>query len=374
MINVLAVPRDDFYEVRGGDRVMLEKIQAHTQSHGVDIHIHLANELNEVNKNIDALYITQVFQLSSLNKALEWAKIYQIPVFLSPLAEDGLPQWFHEASKSVAKWRILVNVLGSQNAENAYISWRYLRRKRSAKWRATRDVLASVFLVPNSQAELDHLCDWYDLTSPSAAIVPLGIDKTVFSRSLNHKPQVLDMDLHDYILEVGSICRRKNQLGLLKACFHRPELIVFLGKPSPYEFDYYDELVSLASRRGRVVFLEWINECELPGLYANAKVHVLPSWSERPGLVTLEAVVAGSPVVSTQFSPIRDYLGDGVVLCNPRFADSITSAIDLAIGNPPSIELREKVLQSYTWHKTGERFAKIIMGHLKLNRAYSLSH
>ena len=53
----------------------------------------------------------------------------------------------------------------------------------------------------------------------------------------------------------------------------------------------------------------------LADLYQGARVHILPSWFETTGLVSLEAALSGCSVVSTERGHAEEYLGgDGLVL------------------------------------------------------------
>jgi glycosyltransferase involved in cell wall biosynthesis len=88
---------------------------------------------------------------------------------------------------------------------------------------------------------------------------------------------------------------------------------------------------------------------QLRNLYRGARVHVLPSWFETTGLVSLEAALSGCSVVSTSLGHAREYLGDLAWYCDPREPASILAAVRQAWGTPPSSALRQRVLDHYTW-------------------------
>lgn len=134
----------------------------------------------------------------------------------------------------------------------------------------------------------------------------------------------------DFILQISRIQYLKNQLNLLKSMENDSMLpIVFVGKVM--EENYYKSLVKIASKRGNVFFLPEIEHEDVYSFYRYAKVHVLLSFRESPGLVSLEALSQGCPVVVSdeRFAPIYTYFAnnDGVEVTNPLNLSSIRSAI-----------------------------------------------
>jgi glycosyltransferase involved in cell wall biosynthesis len=66
----------------------------------------------------------------------------------------------------------------------------------------------------------------------------------------------------------------------------------------------------------------------MPALYRAASTLVFPSTREGFGLVVLEAMASGVPVVTSRIAPFTEYLGDDdVEWCDPFDAGSIASAM-----------------------------------------------
>ncbi len=91
-----------------------------------------------------------------------------------------------------------------------------------------------------------------------------------------------------------------------------------------------------------VIFTEWIPEYNLPYYYAACDVFVIPSIIEGFGLVTIEAMATGKPVIGTNVGGIPDTIEDekNGYLVPPRDPESLAQKIILLLQDS---ELREKM-------------------------------
>jgi glycosyltransferase involved in cell wall biosynthesis len=72
----------------------------------------------------------------------------------------------------------------------------------------------------------------------------------------------------------------------------------------------------------------------MPALYRAATAFAFPSVKEGFGLVVLEALASGVPVVTSRIAPFTEYLGDDdVVWCDPLDASSIAAAMTDALDD-----------------------------------------
>ena len=68
-------------------------------------------------------------------------------------------------------------------------------------------------------------------------------------------------------------------------------------------------VIKLGKKRGNTFFLGEISHDDIYPYYSKAKVHVLPSFRESPGLSTLEAAVFGVNCVVSFHGPVAEYFG-----------------------------------------------------------------
>jgi glycosyltransferase involved in cell wall biosynthesis len=94
-----------------------------------------------------------------------------------------------------------------------------------------------------------------------------------------------------------------------------------------------------------------------------ARVHVLASWTEVVGRVSLEAALGGAAVVLSDVGFGPDYLGrdsEGVFLFEPGDAAGLREALlaAWARGRDPESDLVSRVERRYTWDAVGPRLVE----------------
>jgi len=151
-----------------------------------------------------------------------------------------------------------------------------------------------------------------------------------------------DTGLSDFVLCVGRVESRKNQLMLLKALEDSELPVVFATGGFTYQPQYAKACVAF-QRKGKTIFMNRLEDNVLASAYAAARVHVLPSWYELPGIVSQEAAKRGTNVVVTDNGTARDYFGDAAYYCCPDDPQSVLSAVQEAFDSPTRQGLAESV-------------------------------
>jgi GT2 family glycosyltransferase/glycosyltransferase involved in cell wall biosynthesis/Tfp pilus assembly protein PilF len=156
-----------------------------------------------------------------------------------------------------------------------------------------------------------------------------------------------------FVLCVGRLETRKNQLMLMKALEDDDLTLVFVVGDFTYQ-PSYRELCEKFQRQGRRLFVGHVPELQLAAFYIAALCHVLPSWYELPGLVSVEAAAYGCPVVASTWGGVVDYLPtDRFFGCQPDDPASIRSAVFQAIQSNPRAETASQARQ-FTWQRSAE--------------------
>ncbi len=350
--------REDSQENPGGDTIQMLKTKTALESMGVDIQEQSVHELDHL-RDFDIAHVFNIQMPNSAFSAFQKIQEYNIPIALSSIFWDMFAHWFEMASKGPIKWRLLNRLLGKSRTREIYINWQQRKAPGNTEWQTQQCLLAQANRVlPNSFSEANLLQKTFQLNADflqKVDVIPNGIDPSLYLTQPEPSSAFAEKyGVRDFVLQVGTIHPVKNQIGLIQA-LHNPTVpIVFIGKVQAEWSDYAKHCKALASERGNVIFIDRLPHEELPGVYALAAVHALPSWRETPGLVSLEAGAAGCKVVSTSIGSTYDYFKDLAWYCYPDDNNSIRNAVENALQAPRTTALRDRVLSKYTWQQAAE--------------------
>jgi glycosyltransferase involved in cell wall biosynthesis len=207
-------------------------------------------------------------------------------------------------------------------------------------------MLADV-IVPNSQTECDALARVLELPREQFMPVMNGVERH-FAPPHDQNAFRKKYGIYgSFILNVGNIERRKNQLNLVRALIGNDFPLVMVGQVR--EPDYAERVSAEAD--GRVHFLGPLKNDDplLASAYAACAVFALPSTCETPGLAALEAAAAGAPMAVTREGSAREYFGDMCQYVDPTDPADIVRGIGNAIAAGPCPTLSAHVVENFAW-------------------------
>ncbi|MDM0054342.1 MSMEG_0565 family glycosyltransferase [Variovorax fucosicus] len=224
---------------------------------------------------------------------------------------------------------------------------------------------------------------WQDILARQhgvdAAEVGNGVDTRRFSPQMQPEDAALAQRLGvrtnaPVIVAVGGVEERKNTLRLLQAFVllrsRRPDaqLVIAGGASLLDHARYAREFKAFAQASGIAVGPEQpllltgpLADTDMPGLYRLADVVAMPSLNEGFGLVVLEALASGVPVVVSRIAPFTEYLEDGdCEWADPQHAASIAEALDRALLHVDSAAVARsaaRLARRFSWAASAERHA-----------------
>ena len=160
-----------------------------------------------------------------------------------------------------------------------------------------------------------------------------------------------------YILFIGSASPRKNLATLIQACRRlwadgRSTQLVVAGPSQPRAVPGASGDIAA----GRIAWIGYVPEGDLPALYNGAAVAAFPSSYEGFGLPALEAMSCGTPVLVGRGGAIPEVVGDGGVLLDPLDPDTIARELVGLLDHPARRErVRGRGLErsrAFTWSRT----------------------
>lgn len=158
----------------------------------------------------------------------------------------------------------------------------------------------------------------------------------------------------DYILTVGAIEERKNQLLIVKALYEgKLDLpLVIVGRPVGNCQQELEKYVFKMGMSSRVIILNNVSTLDLPVLYQLSSLFVYPSFYEGFGIPLLEALTSGIPVISSKGSCLEEAGGPGSIYIDPRNAAELGNAMDQILSDTLK---REQMVQN--GHLHAEQFS-----------------
>jgi glycosyltransferase involved in cell wall biosynthesis len=218
--------------------------------------------------------------------------------------------------------------------------------------RDRRNVAAADVVLTNSEFTSEVVSGYY---GRSFRVCRLGVNPDRFRPNGGARG--------DYVLSVGELQHHKGFDFLIRALAElprrtRPELVIFANYGNPAVADH---LEGLAARHGVTLRLRAGPEDELVRAYQGARAFVYGSHKEPFGLVVLEAMACGLPVVAVEEGGVPEIVLPEVngLLC-PRdeqiFAETLSRVLgDSHLADSMVREGRRLAETEWTWEAAAER-------------------
>lgn len=212
-------------------------------------------------------------------------------------------------------------------------------------------------ILPNSQAECEQLAGLTGLPTSRFSPVVNGVDAIFFDRT---QPEVFRTatGIHDpFVLCMGNIEERKNQLRLIEALGDTELHLVLAGQER--EAAYAEQCRAAAG--SNVHFIGTLEHGSLVqrAAYAAADVLVLPSTLETPGLAALEAAASGCRLALTHEGCTKEYFQDHAVYLDPYDVESIRLSVFSALSRPLNPSLPAFIQERYTWKRAATQLINV---------------
>ena len=232
-----------------------------------------------------------------------------------------------------------------------------------------RSIHAADELFAVSRMWRDHFRGHFGRT---ATIVGNGVDRTQFSPRPDGRENALrrrfGLSAGPVFLAIGGVEERKNTIAILRAFAEvrrtRGEArLVIAGGASvldhgEYQRRFAEAWAASGLPAGAAIVTGPMAQADMPALYRVADTLVFPSLNEGFGLVVIEAMACGRPVVAPKIAPFTDYLGKAeAVWCDPRDVQSIAAAMTASLVKPMRDRLAMRGLEvaaGHDWRRVAE--------------------
>jgi glycosyltransferase involved in cell wall biosynthesis len=245
------------------------------------------------------------------------------------------------------------NGLGPQARRSA---WNERITMRRAVKRATR-------ILAISQSTASDVAELVPEVTAKVDVTPLAADE----RFRADRPPSELAEIRErfglpgtFVLSTGTLAPRKNFLRLVRAYAALPAALrettplVLAGRRGWDDEPIFAVIDSLPA--GQIRHLDFVQDDELPTLYAASTVFCFPSLYEGFGLTILEAMQSGVPVLTSNVSSLPEVGGQAAVYVDPRDEGELSAALEQLLTDAAMREALAAAgperAKEFSWEKT----------------------
>ncbi|GMA49521.1 spore coat protein SA [Alicyclobacillus contaminans] len=271
---------------------------------------------------------------------------------------ENRPSWVPAIRRMVPHAKIVLNLHSTTFLGPRHISVRQARA-----------VLKSVdAVVTNSRYLQREIRRRFHLSNRDwrAAVIHPGVSLDAFTAMERRK----EADPPFRILFVGRVIRQKGVHVLVEAVrqlvkMKIPVRATIIGGTHPWERQYRKRLEQ-RTRRLPIQWIGFVSPSDLPEWFADADVLVCPSqWDEAFGLVNVEALAAGVPVVASRVGGIPEVITSecGVLIRDYRRPEAFAEVFRTLAEHREHLQhLADQTrnrAEQFTWRRTGRAFERL---------------
>ncbi len=161
----------------------------------------------------------------------------------------------------------------------------------------------------------------------------------------------------DYLIWSAKIMAYKNPLDAIKAAKSAREKIILIGRINDQEY-FETKIKPLLSKN--VIYSGEVSFSKAIELYGKAKAFLFPiKWQEPFGLVMIEAMACGTPVIAYPNGAVAEVIKDGKTGFIVKNVNEMTKAIK-NINKIDRKKCRERVEKYFTVKKMVDNYEKVI--------------
>lgn len=241
-----------------------------------------------------------------------------------------------------------------------------------------RTVERASLLITDSQFVKDEAVQLLGVSVQRVEVVPLGVDPCFAPRARADCAVALarhGLRHGEYLLAVSTLEPRKNLQRLLSAFAVLPASLrqryplVLVGVRG-WHTEGIERAAAPLEARGEVRRLGYVDEADLPAIYAAARAFAFVSLHEGFGLPPLEAMASGVPVLSSNASCLPEVLGTAALQVDPLDEEAITGGLQRVLMDEPwraeAIAAGLSQASRYTWAQCVEQTLAVYQRALQL--------
>lgn len=249
---------------------------------------------------------------------------------------------------------------GSKVKKSLIRRWGYQAVFYSSLWRAEK-------IIAISRHTKENLIKYFKVPEKSIAIIYPGVEENC--RETFDQNQIAALKekygiTKPFVFYVGVWRDHKNLPGLVKAfdlLKFRPDFDcqLVLGGKTDGRYPEIARAIAASPFKSDIIAPGFIPQKDLPLFYGAASLFVLPSFCEGFGLVALEAMACGCPVIGSDTTSLPEILGQAALYFNPKKPEEIADLAGRILTDPAlAQDLKIRGLQQakkYNWQDCAKK-------------------
>jgi len=198
-------------------------------------------------------------------------------------------------------------------------------------------------------------------------VIPEGVDLEKFNRNIDASDINEKLGNERKILFVGNLHPNKGvhflikSFALVKSRINDVKLVIVGDGTLKY---YLINLTKRLNLEKDVIFTGFVSDEELPKYYASCDIFASASVLEGFGLIFLEAMALGKPIVAFNLASIPEVVGNAGILIDEINHEKFANAIIELLRNDELYKEKSQIAfnraKLFSWEKVAEQFIKII--------------
>jgi len=223
------------------------------------------------------------------------------------------------------------------------------------------------YWVAPSRFTAEQFIKLFKISKEKIKIIPEGVDLEKFNRNIDASDINEKLGNERKILFVGNLHPNKGvhflikSFALVKSKIDDVKLVI-VGDGSLKHY-----LINLTKRLNiekDVIFAGFVSDEELPKYYASCDIFASASVLEGFGLIFLEAMALGKPIVAFNLASIPEVVGNAGILIDEINHEKFANAIIELLRNEELYKEKSQIAfnraKLFSWENIAEQFIKII--------------
>jgi len=222
------------------------------------------------------------------------------------------------------------------------------------------------YWVAPSKFTAEQFIKLFKISKEKIKIIPEGVDLEKFNRNVDSSDINEKLGNERKILFVGNLHLNKGvhflikSFALVKSKIDDVKLVIVGDGPLKH---YLINLTKRLNLEKDIIFTGFVSDEELPKYYASCDIFASASVLEGFGLIFLEAMALGKPIVAFNLTSIPEVVGNAGILIDEinheRFANVIIELLKNDELYKEKSELALNRAKLFSWEKIAEQFIKI---------------